>query len=162
MVHATLCFIVRHGSSPHLLLGKKKRGFGMGKYNGIGGKLEPGESPEEGIIREVHEEVGLTIPAHALRAMGKVTFRFPFHPASDHFVHVFTTTHWEGDPVETEEMQPRWFSFQEIPFEEMWQDDAYWLPIVLRGRAIQAEFTFAEDNETVASWSICGNDQVPR
>lgn len=156
MVHATLCFIIRDGSSPHVLLGKKKRGFGLGKLNGIGGKLESGELPEDGIIREVEEEVGLAIPKRALHEAGQITFRFPFKKAFDHFVHVFVATDWEGEPIETEEMLPHWFPVNEIPFERMWQDDVYWLPIVLKGKRIVADFTFGEDNETVTDWLIRG------
>ena len=154
MVHATLCFIVRNGLPPHVLLGKKKRGFGMGKLNGIGGKLEPGESPEIGVIREVEEEVGLTIPRSALQLGGEITFRFPFMKAFDHFVHVFVASDWSGEPMETDEMLPSWFSIDKIPFEQMWQDDAYWLPLVLQGKCIEAEFTFGDDNETVTDWMI--------
>ncbi len=156
MIHATLCFIVRDGSPSHVLLGKKKRGFGIGKLNGIGGKLEPGESPEDGVIREVQEEVGLNIPKSALHAAGQITFRFPFMNAFNHFVHVFVATDWEGEPIETEEMLPHWFPVNAIPFERMWQDDAYWLPIVLLGKSVIAEFEFGEDNETVVQWSIQG------
>jgi 8-oxo-dGTP diphosphatase len=156
MIHATLCFIVRDGSPSHVLLGKKKRGFGLGKLNGIGGKLELGESPEDGIIREVQEEVGLHIPKSALRVAGQITFRFPFMKAFDHFVHVFVASDWEGEPIETEEMLPNWFPVNAIPFDRMWQDDAYWLPIVLQGKGVTAEFTFGEDNETVVQWSLQG------
>ena len=156
MIHATLCFVIREGSPSHILLGKKKRGFGVGKLNGIGGKLALGESPEDGIIREVYEEVGLTISKETLHPTGHITFRFPFHPEFDHFVHVFLTTEWEGEPIESAEMLPAWFPVNEIPFERMWQDDAYWLPIVLKGRTISAEFEFGDDNETVVSWTIQG------
>ncbi|MBU1050690.1 8-oxo-dGTP diphosphatase [Candidatus Bipolaricaulota bacterium] len=158
MVHATLCFIVRDGAPPHVLLGKKKRGFGMGKLNGIGGKLEPGELPDDGVIREVEEEVGITIHKSGLHPAGRITFRFPFMKTFDHFVHVYCATEWEGEPIETEEMLPSWFSVNEIPFERMWQDDAYWLPIVLGGKHIVAEFTFGEDNETVTDWVIRKGD----
>ena len=156
MIHATLCFIVRDGASAHVLLGKKKRGFGIGKLNGIGGKLEPGESPEDGIIREVQEEVGMTIPKTALHAVGEITFRFPFMEAFNHFVHVFVATAWEGAPIETDEMLPNWFPVNAIPFDRMWQDDAYWLPIVLEGKTLSAEFEFGEDNETVVRWTMQG------
>jgi len=160
MILATLCFVVREGAPPHVLLGKKKRGFGVGKLNGIGGKLDPGESPEDGIVREVHEEVGLSLCREALRSVGQITFRFPFMPEFDHFVHVFLATEWTGEPIETAEMLPFWFPVNEIPFEQMWQDDAYWLPIVLNGKAICAEFEFGEDNETVVSWTIQGGMSI--
>lgn len=157
MIHATLCFVLREGSRPQILLGEKKTGFGIGKFNGIGGKLEPGETPEEGIIREVFEEVGLILRKHDLQAAGEITFRFPFQPAFDHHVHVFLARSWEGEPRESREMLPQWFSLGAIPFDKMWQDDAYWLPIVLHGKTICAEFEFADDNETVASWMIQGS-----
>ena len=160
MIHATLCFVIREGSPSHILLGKKKRGFGVGKLNGIGGKLALGESPEDGIIREVHEEVGLTISKETLHPTGHITFRFPFHPEFDHFVHVFLTTEWEGEPIESAEMLPAWFPVNEIPFERMWQDDAYWLPIVLKRKTISAEFEFGDDNETVVSWAIRGSTPI--
>ena len=160
MIDATLCFVVREGSPSYVLLGKKKRGFGVGKLNGIGGKLDPGESPEDGIVREVHEEVGLNLGREALRSVGQIIFRFPFMPEFDHFVHLFLATEWEGEPIETAEMLPYWFPVNEIPFERMWQDDAYWLPIVLRRKTIQAEFEFGEDNETVVSWAIQGGMSI--
>lgn len=160
MVDATLCFIIREGSPSHVLLGKKKRGFGAGKFNGIGGKLAPDESPEDGIIREVHEEVGLILSKEALRPAGHITFQFPFRPEFDHFVHLFLTTEWDGEPCESAEMAPIWFAVNDIPFDQMWQDDAYWLPIVLNGKAILAEFEFGEDNETVVSWIIQGGTRI--
>jgi ADP-ribose pyrophosphatase YjhB (NUDIX family) len=156
MIQATLCFILREGFPRSVLLGKKKRGFGEGKHNGIGGKLEPGELPEHGIIREVQEEVGLILRGESLQSVGHITFRFPYCPEFDHFVHVFLATEWEGVPSESEEMSPAWFAVCEIPFEQMWQDDAFWLPIVLSGKTIHATFEFGEDNETVVSWFICG------
>lgn len=160
MVHATLCFIIREGSPPHVLLGKKKRGFGIGKFNGIGGKLAPDESPEDGIVREVQEEVGVILPKETLRSAGHITFRFPFRPEFDHFVHLFLAYEWEGKPCESAEMAPVWFPVGDIPFDQMWQDDAYWLPIVLNGKAIQGEFEFGEDNETVVSWLIQDRSSV--
>jgi 8-oxo-dGTP diphosphatase len=52
-------------------------------------------------------------------------------------------------PQESIEMRPQWFKTRQIPFEEMWQDGQYWLPLVLNSRYVQATFTFADDNETV-------------
>lgn len=156
MIHATLCFVLQDGGEPQILLGEKKTGFGIGKLNGIGGKLELGESPEDGIVREVHEEVGLTIRKQALYPVGEITFRFPFQPEFDHFVHVFLVRVWHGEPVESREILPNWFPLCEIPFDRMWQDDAYWLPIVLNGKTISAEFEFGEDNETVTLWRMQG------
>lgn len=64
-------------------------------------------------------------------------------------MHVFLTTTWEGNPVESEEMIPVWFSVKKLPYEKMWEDAAHWLPRVLAGERTMARFTFREDNETV-------------
>jgi hypothetical protein len=69
---------------------------------------------------------------------------------SDMQVHVFLCTQWEGEPVETEEMAPRWFKISDIPFSAMWQDDEYWLPQVLAGKSVQGVFTFDRQDNMLA------------
>ena len=154
MIEATLCFILDGLPPRRILLGRKKRGFGCGKYNGLGGKVRAGETPIRTIVREVAEEAGVTVSLDTLRSAGSVTFVFPFEPSFDHHVHLFVTTDWDGEIRESAEMEPIWFPIDGIPFDRMWGDDRHWLPFVLAGKRIRAEFSFAEDNETVASWSL--------
>ena len=154
MKHATLCFILDGDPPARILLGRKKRGFGLNKLNGFGGKIQPGETVPEAAVREIEEESGLQVPIESLRAAGTVTFHFPYQREFDHHVHVFLTTAWSGVLRESAEMAPEWHSLAEIPYSRMWQDDAHWLPHVLAGRSIDAEFTFARDNETVDSWTL--------
>ena len=154
VIEATLCFALRHDPVHQILLGRKKRGFGKGKLNGIGGKIEPGERPLDCILREVQEEVGIELHPSSVQEMGQITFRFPFHPDYDHYVHVFLATEWHGEPTETPEMAPEWFNVDDIPYSEMWQDDAHWLPRVLAGEHIRATFIFGADNETLTDWEI--------
>jgi len=149
----TLCHII-DPKTRRILLGRKKRGFGVGKLNGFGGKIEPGESEREAAVREVHEEAGIEIRAEALRRAGKILFYFPYEPAFDHEVHLFATERWAGEPQETSEMAPAWFDLDAIPYEEMWADDPHWMPLVLSGKTIEATFTFSEDNETVAEYDV--------
>jgi 8-oxo-dGTP diphosphatase len=156
MIEATLCLLVRDTDPREILLGRKKRGFGAGKLNGFGGKPTAGESLEACAVREVYEEVGLTVAEDDLRRVGTITFRFPSRPDYDHRVYVFAADRWHGDPTETEEMAPAWFSICALPFDRMWQDDAYWLPIALNGRTLNGEFEYGDDNETVVSWRIGG------
>lgn len=151
MIEATLCFLLDGSPPTRLLLGRKKRGFGHGKLNGFGGKVRPGETPVRTIVRE---EAGVIVSPDTLRSAGSVTFTFPFKPAFDHHVHVFVASAWEGEVRESAEMAPAWFPIDEIPYDRMWDDDHYWLPLVLAGKRIRAEFSFAADNETVASWAI--------
>lgn len=153
-VNATLCFLVRGNPPDEILLGFKKVGFGAGKYNGFGGKVETGETVTSATVREVAEEVGVKVSEKNLQPVGHLTFVFPANLAWNHVVYVFLTTVWEGDPVESVEMKPRWFAVNDIPFGQMWQDDIYWLPRILAGERIQGYFTFGEDNETVAAWKV--------
>ena len=106
----------------------KKQGFGEGKWNGFGGKVEPGENPEQAAVRELWEETG--IHAKKVRKFAEHVFLFPHVPAEkkwDNVVHIFLAEEWEGEPKESNEMRPEWFPFSEIPFKRMWQDDSHWL-----------------------------------
>jgi 8-oxo-dGTP diphosphatase len=154
MKRATLCFLIRQDEAGSVLLGLKKRGFGRGKWNGFGGKIEAGEDARTAVVREVAEEAGLVVDPRDLAPAGHITFYFPAEPRFDHHVTVFVASRWSGEPRESEEMAPRWFPVDGLPLANMWQDDAHWLPLVLAGGAVEAEFTFAEDNETVARSSM--------
>ena len=116
MKQATLIFLIRRGSSDFVLLGRKKRGFGGGKYNGFGGKIEPGETARDAAVREVTEESGLVVAPDDLIPAGRVTFFFPARPDFDHDVALFVATRWDGEPRETEEMAPEWFPIRSLPF----------------------------------------------
>ena len=69
-------------------------------------------------------------------------------------MHVFTVGHWDGIPVESQEMRPEWFTIEDIPYDQMWDDGRYWLPKILAGERFQAVFRFQADNETVANVKI--------
>ncbi|UCF10051.1 MAG: 8-oxo-dGTP diphosphatase [Candidatus Bipolaricaulota bacterium] len=152
MKQVTLCFVYREDG--HLLLGLKKRGFGTGKWNGFGGKIERGESPQQAAVRELHEECGLEARPEDLDPRGTLTFFFPDRPEFDHYVHVFVLSRWRGEPSETAEMRAVWHAVADLPFDAMWDDDKYWLPLVLEGKWIDATFTYKSDNETVDTMSI--------
>ena len=135
----TLVFL-RSGSS--VLLIRKKRGHGAGKINAPGGRVEPDETIAACAAREVHEEVGVVCselsPAAELR----------FHDRGNGFsMHgfVYRTSMFSGEPVETDEADPFWCEIGAIPFAEMWEDDAHWLPHVLEGRQVVGDFLFEND-----------------
>ncbi len=149
----TLCFVV---DSIHrkVLLGWKKRGFGVNKWNGFGGKSNPGESIQEAAVRELEEECGLMVSKFDLLDAGTILFQNVSRPESDQLVHLFVAFSWAGHPIETEEMKPRWFSFDELPFDSMWADDRHWLLKVLNGSKVAGQFLFEADDEAIRSFDV--------
>jgi 8-oxo-dGTP diphosphatase/2-hydroxy-dATP diphosphatase len=132
----TLCIIHQH---PKILLGMKKRGFGAGKWNGFGGKVQSGESIAEAAYREVREEAGVKVTK--MEKLGVIDFEFHEDPEILE-VHIFKANEFEGEPQESEEMKPRWFHIDEIPFASMWPDDKHWLPLLLQGKKFKGKFLF--------------------
>lgn len=125
-----------------ILLGMKKRGFGAGRWNGFGGKVQEGETIEAAARRETKEECGVAIMA--MEEVGVHEFRFAVKPDEALEVHVFRVDDYKWEPVETEEMRPEWFPVDAIPYDDMWPDDRYWLPIFLTGKKFRTKFLFGE------------------
>ena len=146
-----LCLLMKEGQ---VLLAMKKRGFGTGRWNGVGGKLLEGETIESSLMREMKEEIGVTVHEQDLKKCGLLDFYFQTKPEWSQRVHVFFVTSWEGEPTETEEMKPQWFPLSAIPYDEMWVDDRHWLPIVLKGQSVTASFTFSDLGTTIAEMSV--------
>lgn len=132
-----------------VLLGMKKRGFGAGRWNGFGGKVEKGETAVEAAARELREEAGIEAVRHDdLEQMGTLYFTTQGDPTAL-AVTVFRLRAFAGEPCETEEMRPQWFAFDRIPYGQMWPDDKHWLPTLLGGGRFMAEFEFAGENTIV-------------
>ena len=125
-----------------VLLAMKKRGVGVGKWNGVGGKVEAGETIEQAMIRECQEEIGVTPLAY--RQVAEFDFDFPGDSYQAH-VYVYLAKSWNGEPTESEEMSPQWFTPVNIPYEQMWSDDKLWLPRILNGELLKGSFDFADD-----------------
>lgn len=133
-VRKILTLVMVRNAAEDILLGLKKRGFGEGKWNGFGGKVEPGETIPQGAARELTEECGLH--AISLKKVGLLDFEFVDDPVILE-VHVFTTNEYSGSVIETEEMRPKWYKIEDIPYREMWLDDAIWIPWLLKGGPTQ-------------------------
>lgn len=156
-IRRTLLFLRRDNE---ILLAMKKRGFGEGLYNGVGGKLEVGETIEQALLRETREEIGV-VPMNYTK-VAELDFiqdaqtDDPWHM----YVYAYLCDEWQGEPAESEEMAPKWFALEDIPYSEMWQDDEFWLPMVLTGDKVTGMFTF-DENDKLLSHSVMVQEFLP-
>lgn len=149
----TLVLVVQ---SKHVLLGMKKRGFGAGRWNGFGGKVQKGETIEEAAKRELLEESGLTVDE--LHKIGNIKFEF-VGSTELMDVHIFRADNYSGEPTESEEMRPQWFELEDIPFVQMWPDDVYWFPILLRKKKFLGYFKF-QGHDTILDYRLEEVDEM--
>lgn len=138
----TLC-ILRDGN--RILLAMKKRDFGKGNWNGYGGKLEKEESIEEALVREVKEESTVDITKFAKR--GDIFFHFA--DITRH-VHIYEGMKWQGEPKESEEMDPKWFSINDLPYDKMWTSDKEWYRYFLKRIPFKGDVEFDENYKIIS------------
>jgi 8-oxo-dGTP diphosphatase/2-hydroxy-dATP diphosphatase len=136
----TLCIVHQ---PPKVLLAMKKRGFGQGRWNGLGGKVQDGETIEQATKREALEEAGIKLGE--LQKMGVIEFSWKTKPDILQ-VHIFKSESFLGIPTETEEMKPAWFDKNQIPYTAMWQDDIYWMPLFLEDKKFIGKFIFDDQD----------------
>ncbi|MDB5188089.1 MAG: hydrolase [Candidatus Kaiserbacteria bacterium] len=147
MKQATLAYCIRENE---VLLGMKKRGFGVGKWNGYGGKVNENESILDALVREVKEESGLVISESNTKQIAHLKFFFEDVPIFE--CHTFLITEWSGIPKETDEMKPQWFAVDTLPYEDMWSSDIHWLPQALSGNKVSATIRFDAKGDTVQEY----------
>ncbi len=112
-----------------------------GKYNGLGGKFHPGESPEDCVIREVREESGLTMKNPRLR--GVMTFP-EFKDQEDWIVFLFTATEFEGNLEECDEGELEWIDDQKLSELRLWEGDKYFLSWLEQEKFFSAKFCYRD------------------
>ena len=127
-----------------ILLGEKKRGFAKGTLNGIGGKQDNDETIDETMIRECQEEIGVTPIDYVL--IGKIHFDVWYKGERvNMYMHVYACTKFDGEIIETEEMLPKWYDIDKIPYEKMLADDLLWMPMALEGKQFVGDVKFDKD-----------------
>ncbi|CAN5520517.1 8-oxo-dGTP diphosphatase [soil metagenome] len=145
-----VCYLLRPGSrGEEVLLGRKKFGLGEGNLVGPGGKIEPGETAEQAIRREVAEETSIVLGE--VRLVGELSYPFPTRPAWSQKSWVFVSREWEGTALESDELAPEWYPVADIPTARMWDDARYWVRDALAGRFVTATFEFGADLCTVSA-----------
>ena len=149
---ATLVFVMR---GKEILLINKKTGLGKGKVNGPGGKVEPGETPEICAVRECQEELEITVSR--LEYCGQHKFQF----VDGYSIHVwvYRTRDFTGVPTETREAKPFWVPVDNVPYDEMWEDDQFWLPMVIRGERFKARWIFDDNHKLDSDIQTDGNNE---
>lgn len=139
---ATLVYVKDAGRTLMLHRTKKAGDMHQGKWNGLGGKFEPGESPEECAVREVLEESGLHITAPQL--CGLLTFP-GFQPDEDWYAFVFVARHFTGQLIDSNEGELAWIHDDQLMALPLWEGDRIFLPwLERRDRFFSAKFVYKE------------------
>ncbi len=141
MILATLCYIQHAGQTLMIHRIKRSDDIHLGKWNGLGGKFEPGESPEESVIREVREESGLELQ-HP-RLCGLLIFRG--FKGDDWYVFVFTASEFSGELKENDEGFLEWIPDSRLESLPLWPSDHIFLPWIREGKIFSAKFVYQGD-----------------
>lgn len=141
MILATLCYVKQDGKTLMVHRNKKPNDIHEGKWNGLGGKFEAGETPEECVWREVREEAGLVIQNPRLHGL----LMFPNFKGNDWYVFVFTAREFSGELIESPEGRLEWIDDDRLTGLTLWESDRIFLPWLEEGKFFSARFEYAGD-----------------
>ena len=137
---ATLGIIIQDGK---LLLGEKKKGeIGTGVLSGPGGKLDPGETLEECIVRETREELEIELDPRSLELVAVIDFYAAYE--IDYRVYVYRAKILSGEIHETADMIPGWYPLDDLTFCRTYEADCHWLPKAVRGEKFRANVYYRD------------------
>ena len=142
---ATLCYIRKDGKTLMVHRIKKANDMHMGKWNGLGGKLEAGETPEECAVREVFEESGLRVQNPLLK--GFLTFP-GFANDEDWYAFVYVIKEFSGELIELAEGSLAWIDNDRLLELNLWEGDRFFIPWLEQPGIFSARFTY-KDNQLV-------------
>lgn len=146
MLLATLCYIKQDGHTLMVHRNKKAGDIHAGKWNGLGGKFEPGETPEECVIREVREESGLEIENPHLHGL----VMFPGFKGADWYIFVFTADKFTGELKDSPEGDLRWVPDEELESLPLWPSDKFFFQWMQEGKFFSAKFVY--EGEEMRNW----------
>jgi len=140
---ATLCYVLDKKSNSTLMIyrNKKKNDYHLGKWNGLGGKFEPGESPEECAIREIKEESGLKVKSVNMK--GFITFPL-FDGLDDWYVFLFTAVDYEGKMIDSPEGKLEWIQNDKLVEINLWEGDKIFIPWLFDDKFFSAKFNYKD------------------
>lgn len=142
MIRSTLCYIRSNGNCLMLYRNKKKDDPNAGKWVGIGGKVEQGETPDECLVREVREETGFTLTNYHYH--GVVEFRNDKWPDED--MYLYSSSYYQMPEINCDEGDARWIPEDEVLSLDLWEGDRYFLEPLLAGdMSINLRLTYHGD-----------------
>lgn len=147
---ATLCYIKKDGKTLMLHRTKKENDMHEGKWVGVGGKIEKGESPEECAVREVFEETGLK--AEELKLRGLLTFP-DFNNSEDWYGYLYVVEKFSGEIIESPEGDLKWVEDSKLFELDMWEGDELFMRWMMEDRMFSAKFVY-DENEKMKDYSV--------
>ena len=138
---ATLCYVINKKSNSTLMIHrvKKENDYHQGKWNGLGGKFEQGESPEDCAIREIKEESGLTV--NNITMKGFITFPM-FDGKEDWYVFLFVSDKYEGKLIDSKEGNLAWIPNEKLMEINLWDGDKIFIPWLFKDKFFSAKFNY--------------------
>ena len=146
IILATLCYVQKDGRTLMLYRNKKENDYHEGKWNGLGGKFELGESPEECSIREIKEECGLTVKSQKMKGF----ISFPkFDKVNDWQVFIFVIDDFEGELIDSPEGTLEWIPNEKLTELNLWEGDKHFIPWLFDNKFFSSKFIY-EDGEYIS------------
>lgn len=139
---ATLCYVRKDGKTLMVHRNKKANDMHQGKWNGLGGKLEPGETPEECCIRELYEETGLIVRNPQLK--GLITFP-GFSNDEDWYTFLFVITDFDGQLIDSPEGELEWVEDARLLELNLWEGDRIFIPWLEQPGFFSAKFVYKDN-----------------
>ena len=145
-VLSTLCYLSKGNQTLMLNRNKKNNDIHKGKWNGLGGKFESGETPEQCVIREVKEESGLDILGPELKGF----ISFPkFKEArngqwQDWYVFLYIAKQFSGNLIDSDEGTLKWINSNEILDLPLWEGDKIFIPWLSQDKFFSAKFVYVD------------------
>lgn len=149
IINATLCYIQKNNQTLMLHRVKKENDIHQDKWNGLGGKFEAGESPEECLLREIKEESGLTLLDY--RLVGLLTFP-NFDGINDWQVFLYQASDFTGNLIDSHEGKLEWISTDKLLELNLWEGDKYFIKWMLEKRFFSAKFNY--NNKKLIDYSV--------
>lgn len=146
---ATLCYLRDEDMTLMLYRNRKPNDTHKGKWNGLGGKLEAGETPEECAIREVQEESGYISTNLVLKGM--ITFPM-FDGVDDWYVFVFEINEFHGEIIDSPEGELSWIANDKVLDLNLWEGDRIFLPWLKEKKFFSARFSYIKGE--LESWTV--------